>query len=386
MLSCQKELFSLEPGWHYLNCAYMSPLLKSVEEAGIAGLLKKRNPFRIRPIDFFEEAEEVRALFGKLVGADGNRIALIPSASYGMGIVRENIKRRKNGRVITVQDEFPSDVYALQRICEEQQMTLHTIQSPVNSEQRARDWNRLILESIDENTALVNLSSVHWSDGTIFDLEAIGEKAHQVDAAFVVDGAQSVGAVPIDVQKCRLSALICPGYKWLMSPYTSGFAYFGEYFDNGKPIEESWLNRKNSEDFKSLVSYQSEYRPLAARYNMGEYSNFIALPMMRAALEQILEWTPEAIVDYNDRLTKPLVNYLEANHCQMEESAYRSKHITGFRLPKGFSTEELQTHLQSRNISVSLRGTAVRVSTHLFNDTNDVQALMDALDQLFRLS
>ena len=384
MLGCQKDLFTLEPGWHYLNCAYMSPLLKSVEEAGIKGLLKKRTPYRIKPIDFFEEAEEVRALFGKLVNADRNRIALVPSASYGMGIVRQNIRPKKNGKVITVQDEFPSDVYALHRICAENRLELKTILPPAKSERRAHDWNLRILEAIDQDTTLVNLSSVHWSDGTLFDLEAIGRRAEEVGALFVVDGAQSVGAAAIDVERCRISALICPGYKWLLSPYTSGFAFFNSYFDDGKPLEESWLNRLNSEDFKSLVSYQPEYRPLAAKYNMGEYSNFIALPMMNAALSQLLEWTPAAISDYCEQLTEPLISYLENSACLLEESGYRSKHITGFRLPAGRSTDQLQAELQARNISVSLRGSAVRVSTHLFNEPADINQLLEVLDELLK--
>ncbi len=382
MLPCQKELFTLEPGWHYLNCAYMSPLLKSVEEAGISGLLKKRTPNRIRPIDFFEEAEAVRLLFGRLVNADGKRVALIPAASYGMGIVRENIKPRKNGKVITVEDEFPSDVYTLHRICEEHHLQLQTIHPP-DETPRARIWNDRILEAIDRDTVLVNLSSVHWSDGTIFDLEAIGRRAEEVGALFVVDGAQSVGAADVDVNKCRISALICPGYKWLLSPYTSGFAYFNEYFDQGKPLEESWLNRINSEDFKGLVNYQSQYRPLAARYNMGEYSNFIALPMMQAALKQLLEWTPRGITEYCQSLTTALIPFLEQTNCRMEEAVFRSKHITGFRLPEGYSTDRLQEILQARNISVSLRGSSVRVSTHLFNDKADIDSLLKALEELF---
>ncbi|MBI4409800.1 MAG: aminotransferase, partial [Gemmatimonadetes bacterium] len=53
MLSCQKQLFSLPDNVHYLNCAYMSPLLRRVEQAGIEGLRRKRLPAGIAPEDFF---------------------------------------------------------------------------------------------------------------------------------------------------------------------------------------------------------------------------------------------------------------------------------------------------------------------------------------------
>ena len=60
-------MFSLPTDVHYLNCAYMSPLLKSVEEAGIRGIQRKRFPIDILPSDYFTEVQEVRELFGKLI-------------------------------------------------------------------------------------------------------------------------------------------------------------------------------------------------------------------------------------------------------------------------------------------------------------------------------
>jgi hypothetical protein len=86
MLSCQKHEFSLPPGLHYLNCAYMSPLPQRVEAAGIAGVRRKRVPSAITPADFFAGADLVRALFARLVNvADAGRIAIVPAASYGLG-------------------------------------------------------------------------------------------------------------------------------------------------------------------------------------------------------------------------------------------------------------------------------------------------------------
>jgi selenocysteine lyase/cysteine desulfurase len=54
------------------------------------------------------------------------------------------------------------------------------------------------------NTAAVLISSIHWTDGTLFDLRKIGERCREVNALFIVDGTQSVGALPIDVKECKL--------------------------------------------------------------------------------------------------------------------------------------------------------------------------------------
>lgn len=378
-MECQKNLFSLEEGIHYINCAYMSPLLRSVERAGIEGMIRKRNPHTITPRDFFSDGEEVRSLFGRLVNAPAERIALIPSASYALGTVIRNCRAQKGGRIVTVHEEFPSDVLSLHRICHEQGLELITIQPPAELEGRGRIWNERILDAIQPGTVMVNLSSIHWADGTLFDLEAIGKRAKDAGALFVVDGTQSVGALDFDVKKYGVDVLICAGYKWLLGPYTSGCAYFGEYFDGGIPIEETWLNREGSENFRELVNYEPTYREAAARYNMGEYSNFINLPMLKESLRQILEWTPSAIQEYCTRLTQPLLEHLQSNGFIVEEESFRSKHLFGFRLPAHVMLEDLQQRLTANKVIVSLRGSAVRLSPHLYNDERDVDALMDAL-------
>ncbi|MCK4746150.1 MAG: hypothetical protein KAT15_03905, partial [Bacteroidales bacterium] len=71
----QKHLFQLPDGIHYLNCGYMSPLLKSVEEKGIEGMRRKRNPISIRPVDFFTEVNELRQKFGKMVNCSPSQVA-----------------------------------------------------------------------------------------------------------------------------------------------------------------------------------------------------------------------------------------------------------------------------------------------------------------------
>ena len=90
---------------------------------------------------------------------------------------------------------------------------------------------------------------------------ALRQRTHEVGAQLVIDGTQSVGALPINVQELQPDALICAGYKWLMGPYSIALAYYGPYFDQGEPLEEGWINRYGSEDFTNLVQYQDRYQP-----------------------------------------------------------------------------------------------------------------------------
>lgn len=344
-------------------------------------MLRKRNPFKVLARDYFEDAELIRKQFGALVNAEAGRIALVPSVSYGMGIVSRNIKPAPGKKIITVHEEFPSDVYALHRISQLNKMELIIIRPPEVTVGRGKKWNERILEAIDGETALVNLSSVHWADGTIFDLAAIGKRAKEVGALFVVDGTQSVGVMPFDVKEFQVDALICAGYKWLLGPYTSGLMYLGEYFDGGEPIEESWLNREGSDNFRTLSDYQvvAGYTPKAGRYNMGEFSNFINLPMLRTSLTQLLEWGPAAINEYCKALTQPLSALLSENGFGLEEDQYRPGHLFGIRAPAGTSLEKLQESLQRKNVHVSFRGEVIRISPYVYNDKGDIDRLVEAL-------
>jgi len=378
-MESQKHLFHLPEDIHYLNCAYMSPLLASVEEAGAKALIRLRNPSAIKPVDFFSEQQKVKELFGRLINCEANQSAIIPSVSYGLKSAISNIPVNSGSHAISIADEFPSDYYTIEDWCRANQKELKVIQAPSVQIGRGKLWNNAVLESIKADTSAVVLSAVHWMNGTKFDLEVIGSRCRDVNARFIVDGSQSVGMLPIDVKKYKIDALICTGYKWLFGPYSIGLAYYGESFNEGKPIEDSWMNRANAEDFTKLTAYTVQYKEGAARYNMGESSHFILLPMMQRALEQILEWQKSNLPGYCDQLMNPLLKWLEENSCEVEEDAYRANHLFGFTLPENRNREFFLQELQKKKIFVSVRGNKIRISVHLFNTSRDVEELIGVL-------
>ena len=83
-LSSQRHLFDIPEDVTYLNCAYMSPLMNRVAEAGVNGVRAKCHPWKITAPDFFTFSEQARSLFARLVGARSEDIAIIPSVSYGI--------------------------------------------------------------------------------------------------------------------------------------------------------------------------------------------------------------------------------------------------------------------------------------------------------------
>ena len=386
MLSCQEHLFQLPKNSTYLNCAFMSPMLKSVEKSGIRGLRLKRDPTLIGQKEFFEDSNTLRTLFAKLIGSSAaDHVAIIPSVSYGLASAAHNIPvdRDSNSNIVIAHEQFPSNVYIWQRLAAERNAELRIVKPDRQKPPKSRLWNQHILDSIDAKTALVALSHVHWADGTRFDLAKISEAVHDAGGYLVVDGTQSVGALPFNVANIKPDALVVAGYKWLMGPFSIGLAWYSDRLlqHNAKPIEENWMNRLNSEDFSQLVHYQTAYQPGAARFEVGERSNFILVPMMITALNQILAWKPNHIQEYCRAIAADSVSKLMECGYVIEPPEGRGHHLFGIYPNDPERIDSLKKQLADANISVSIRGESIRVSSHLYNKRSDWEFLVKALTE-----
>ena len=381
MLACQRDKFFIPEDVAYLNCGYMAPNMKSVETAGIEGIRRKNLPFEITKDEFFEPLSKVKSLFAKIIHLnDPERVAIIPSVSYGIASVARNIKPKLYGNIVVAAEQFPSNYYAWKRFADTYDLQMRQVR-PSEGPNRGQNWNEAILENIDSQTVLVAIGNIHWADGTKFDLSALREKTRQCGALLILDGTQSVGAMPFNINDVQPDALICASYKWLLGPYSIGLAYFSEAFDSGIPIEENWINRQGSDNFQGLVNYEDRSLPRARRYSVGEASNFVLLPMLGAAMEQILEWQPENIQAYAKNLSTPYIAQLQEMGASVEETQYRSHHLFGVRLGENFDLELLQNQFQKEKVYVSFRGNSVRISVNVFNHERDMEQLIACFEK-----
>jgi selenocysteine lyase/cysteine desulfurase len=287
--------------------------------------------------------------------------------------------------------EFPSDVYAWERVCTDLSLTVTVVAMPAELPKGPAwigpTWNERLLDAIGPNTALVVVPAVHWMYGIRFDLEAIGQRAREVGAWLAIDGTQSIGALPFDLDAIQPDAVICAGYKWLMGPYSLGLAYYGPAFDDGIPLEEGWMNRLDSNQFHRLMDYQSTYRPKAYRYNVGEHTHFLQMPMLETALTQLLDWQPERIQEYTKNLLSNAWPALESLGCRVEPangSTGRSHHLVGLWLPHHADPMAVSQALQAEKVSVSARARVLRIAPHVYNTPDDVDALVRVLTKVLR--
>lgn len=378
MIPCQRSHFDIPSDVAYLNCAYMSPLMNSVVRAGEEAVRGKSQPWGTTSEDFFTQSEQARALFGELIGTSADGVAIVPSASYGIATAAKNLPFESGQEILVLAEQFPSNIYSWQRLATEKQGSVHTVAAPEETS-KGLDWTPAILAAISPRTAIVALPQCHWTDGALIDLSTISRKAKEFGAALVLDLSQSLGAMPFDVQDIDPDFMVAPTYKWLMGPYAMGFLYVAPRWRHGKPLEEGWIVRKGSENFAGLVDYEHEYQPGARRFDMGERANFQLIPMAVKALEQLRDWGIANIADTLKSRTTIIAERAAALGLKTGNADLRAPHFLGLRFP-GDMPQDLLQQLAEKQVHVSIRGKAMRVTPHLYNTDDDIDRLFTALD------
>lgn len=379
MLTNQKHKFSLPQDLIYFNVAYMSPLLKIAELVGIEGLMKKKNPMLVGMGHFFDNVEKLKSTFGKIIHADAKQIAIIPSVSYGIANAAKNIQYKTNGELVLLDEQFPSNYYPWQRAAKENNQTIQFVKPGNEQSTRVVSWNENIISKINPNTSAVCMPHVHWADGSLYDLKRISAACQANNAYLILDATQSVGALPLYLDEVHFDALVVGGYKWLLGHYGLGMAYYSEKFNDGIPIEENWINKKDSDNFQALVNYTDQYREGAAQYSVGEQSNFVHVPMLQAGMEQILEWGVENIQSYCRILHEKLISELADTPYIVPNISQSSSHLTSIRITSDMDMEKIKQTLTDNNVFVSYRGDAMRVSFYVFNTEAEVKRMASIL-------
>lgn len=382
LIPCQKKLFGLPEDVNYLNIAFMSPQLVSAQNAGIAGLKRKAEPWKMGVEMFFDECEQLRGQVARLINAGDDDIAIASAASYGLAVAAANLAPAigKGDKILVLGEQFPSNYYIWRELAAEKGAELSVVPVPAD-----RDWTRAILNRIDAQTKILALPNCHWTDGSLIDLRAIraaigkpGESPY-----LVLDLTQSLGAYPFDVSEVQPDFMACGTYKWAMCPYGMGVLYVAPHFQDGRPIEFNWINRKRSENLARLVDYCDEYQIGARRFDVGERSNPILLPMAVAAFRQLIDWEPRRTLATIRRLTDRLAEHAQNLPLTVTESKFRAGHMIGLHLDERWP-DAFRAAMVEANIYVSYRATGMRVSPHVYNSMDEIDQLAEFLKKNLR--
>jgi len=373
MLPCQRHLFDIPDDVAYLNCAYMSPLMKPVIEAGGAGLARKAHPWELTPDKFFTGSDEFRATAAQLLDCTADCIAIVPSASYGMATAARNLPVRAGQTILVLDEQFPSNYYSWQRLAEKNGASLKIVPWPED-----HDWTAAVLNHLTAEVAIAALPHVQWTSGGLLDLVHIGEACRKLGAALALDLTQSLGALPFSARDVQPDFAVAANYKWLMGPYTTGLLYVAPRWHAGRPLEENWIQRANARDFTSLILYTPSYDEGARRFDMGERSNFALLPAATRAMKQLLEWQVTQISETAGAFNRQLATAAAELCFSSPPVELRATHYLCLRREAGIP-RELPEILARQKVFVSVRGSSVRVAPHVYNSAADAERLIACL-------
>src|ERR1043166_8318359 len=194
MLPSQRALFDIPSDVSYLNAAGWSPLPRATQEAARAAVARKGQPWKLDAAFPNSQHERARAAAAALIGADARDVALVSSVGYGVAIAGKVLAIPRGSRVLVLEKDHTSPVLEWMSRAEAQDFTVETIAQPANG-----DWTSAVLEAIDRQgaspVALASISSIHWSDGGLLNMQAIRDALRRHGAALLVDATHSVGVI-----------------------------------------------------------------------------------------------------------------------------------------------------------------------------------------------
>jgi selenocysteine lyase/cysteine desulfurase len=279
MLSSQRALFEMPRHICYLNSASYSPLPLRTHEAGRAAVGRKGTPWTLDATFANSQHERARTAAARLIHADAADIALIPSISYGVATAAKVLTIGRGTRVIVLEDDHSSPVLEWHTRADAQGFAVETVRRPDDG-----DWTAAILAAVERSGAspvsLASISSAHWSDGGLIDIEKVGAALRKQGAAFLVDATQSAGVLTMDVRRLDPDFVIFPTYKWLLGPYGRAFLYVAKRHQDGIPLEQTSSGRRdvraeNAVYFADLSYVADARRGNSARFPRTRNHNYL---------------------------------------------------------------------------------------------------------------
>ena len=319
--------------------------------------------------------EQTRDLYTKFIGADNREeIAFTHSTSEGMNIIAHMLSDK--GMVISNELEFPSS-------------NLPWInKNPINIKfVKATDHNKIliidIVKMVDQNdkaAKTVVTSHVQYSTGFRQDLEELGKLTKQKGLYFVVNPTQSLGALFFNVKDFGIDFMASNGHKWILSCFGIGTIYIkGKYLrdiENFKPSFFSQFGQKRRENFDSNMRINTSSTATKFELATPHFPNIIAL---NAAVRYISKIGIRHIEKRILNLTDYLIDNLQKMKLEILSPIEERKYRSGIILFKARNKNPIDTVIElekKSKIIVSARGNGIRVSTHFYNNEDDIDKLI----------
>ena len=363
----------------YLNLAGQSPLPRVSMRAVQAALEAKKFPHHKTDATYFEVPNRVRENLAKLIGGKAEELALTSGASTGVAAVAYALQWKPGDEVVVAKGEFPLQ-YTAWKPMEEREGIKVKIIAPQGRFISADD----LIAAMTPRTRVVSVSLVRYDDGSLLDAPRVAAACHQQGALLLLDVSQCCGAMTMDARKLGADFLVCAGYKWLLSPYGTGFFWIkSEHLPSVRPGPFYWMAVQGSDNFSALNFDHPKPAPNAKRWDAPEWASYynFNLAAMDTSVELVARMGPENVAAHNRRLIDFLFERLPKDRCLPAsplDAAQRGPYGC-FCARSREKTTEVYQRLRKENVIVSLREGNIRVSPHLYNTERDIDRLISVI-------
>ena len=364
-----RDAFPACEGRTYLNCAAVAPGSTRVRAAINAWLDDHVAQGNMASEQWWTRAAEARARTAALIGASPEEVAFVRSTSHGLAMVAEGLDWRPGDEVAVASAiEYPSNVYAWKHLADRgvRLREIRAVDGAVTPE--------AVEDAIGPRTRLVAVSSVQFASGHRTDVDAIGRLCRDRDVLFVVDAIQQAGAFPIDVKASGIHAMAACSHKWMLGLLGIGFLYVDrDLLARLRPVLVGW---HSVEDPFAFDGTRFDLRADASRLEEAAPS-FPLVYGLGAAVEMLLDAGVADVASHITGLLDRAANALEAIGCEVSPAP---EHRAGILMIKpAADVDALAEACAERNIAVSVRRGRLRLSPHLYNNEDDVDALVELL-------
>tara|TARA_B100000945_G_scaffold273821_1_gene236906 strand:- start:5205 stop:6320 length:1116 start_codon:yes stop_codon:yes gene_type:complete len=361
----------------YANVATTSPTAHRVSSEWAESLA------RGGAAEFDGEAEKngmmpLRVASSKLLSCDVADMCVGSSATELLCSIAWAVSPKEGTNVVSTRSSFPSTVYPWARVAEHTGAEIRLADHDDDLYTDPEDLASLI----DEDTSVVTVSHVEYSNGQRYDLREISDAAHSVGALLVVDATQSMGMVPIDAYSTKADAIVSSGYKWLRGTYGAAVGFISPSVV--RTLNPGLIGFRSNADLWDLRADRLELPDDASRFEFTTI-HFGAALGLAAAIEELDEIGMEEVWRHDLELTDSLIREAEGLGARVVSPTSESERsaIVSLRLPSGVSSLETANRLQSEfSILVTSRSGLLRVSPHIDNNLEEIGELVSALSEI----
>ncbi len=330
-------------------------------------------------------AARLRISAAKLLDCQSSEIALIPNTTFGINMIAQGYRwcgSPRSESVVVLSNEFSSNLLpwlALESRGIEVRI-VHVDESGVVSLDA-------ICDAIDGTTRLVAVSWVGYFSGFRIDLAKLCERVHRAGAQLFVDAIQGLGVFSLNTREIPIDYLAADGHKWMLGPEGAGLLFIRrENLERLEPLMQGWGSLQMAGQFHtSNMVLKND----ASRYEGGS-ANHVGQLGLAESLQVLLDHgcnladnpIAYAVLENAANIEEGLKS-IGANVFRAKSSVPSENELSGivtFEVA-GVDPNELRRNLLQEEIVVSVRHGRLRVATHAYNDREDIQRLITAVDQ-----